>query len=288
LAVLRREILVYKIGKWGIAGAAATCAVAIGAGVASATVLTSAPKPGNYTLYGCISGSSRTLEGVYTSASAFKACPRGSTAVAFNSTGPQGKRGPTGPAGVGAPQWRAEVDNGAEFSVSDSPNLADTSSTTATYSDAGVVVAVGPVGKLTSAGIAYKGTGPLAENVWIGDGPEAGTPGVYSFSSGAADFCYGLGQSYNSSGVPTSFYMTGSNCIGTNGVNNLGDPLTLAEIAASFPANAEAYVWLGVVTGSGGTAPGTATVKTVAGQTVNATVGVTKEKSGALFSFVSG
>jgi hypothetical protein len=75
--------------------------------------------------------------------------------------------------------------------------------------------------------------------------------------------------------------MTGSNC-GTHS----GQTLTKAQIAADFPSAAEAYEWVGVVTGSGGVAPGTAEVRTVNGQSVNATVSVT-ELNGALFSYVN-
>jgi hypothetical protein len=280
---------VNKARKWGITGAVAASAMAVCAGVASAAVLTSAPTPGNYTLYGCISGSSRALEHVYTSASAFKACPRGSTAVAFNSTGPQGPRGktgPQGPPGAGAPAWRAEVDNGAEFSVADSPSLGDTSTTTATYSDAGVVVDIGPVAKLASANTAYAGSasgGTLAENIWIGDGPQASTPGIYPLSS--VDFCYGLGQQYSKSGVPANYYMTGANCTGTDGVNYAAAVLTPAQMAVDFPATAEAYEWVGV---TNATTPVSATIASVGGQHVNAKLGISKETSGALFSFVSG
>jgi hypothetical protein len=91
---------VKKSKKWGIAAVAATGVLIIGTGVASATVLSSAPQPGNYALYGCVSGTSRTLEHVYTVASNFKNCPSGSFAVAFNSTGPKGATGATGAAGA--------------------------------------------------------------------------------------------------------------------------------------------------------------------------------------------
>jgi hypothetical protein len=88
-----------NVKKWGIAGIAATGALIIGTGAASATVLSAAPAPGNYTLYGCVSGTTRTLEHIYTVASNFKNCPSGSFAVAFNSTGPKGATGATGKTG---------------------------------------------------------------------------------------------------------------------------------------------------------------------------------------------
>ena len=298
-----------KINKWGIAAIAAAGAAVIGtaAGVASAASSVTVPQPGSYVMYGCIVGSSHTLEDFSTTAAGFTGCTAGGTPVAFNSTGvkgatgatgstgakgdtgpqgpkgatgPQGPQGAQGPAGAGAVNWRSEVDNGAEFAVSDSTTLADTSSVTATYADAGVIVSIGQVGNLGSANTAYAYSGAkVSENIWIGNGPEASTPGIYSLST-PADFCYGLGQNYTS-GVPANFYMTGSNC-----GSYAGQSLTKAQIATDFPSTAEAYEWVGVVTGSGGAAPGTATVSAVNGQTVNATVRVTKLTSGALFSYV--
>jgi hypothetical protein len=96
--------------KVALAGTVITAAAVIaggGAYAATTAATAAAPKPGNYTIYACITGSNRTLTGVYTSASAFKSCPKGSTAIAFNSTGPKGATGPkgsTGPKGAtGAP-----------------------------------------------------------------------------------------------------------------------------------------------------------------------------------------
>lgn len=76
-----------------ITTAGAVVAAAISGGVAFAATHVTAPKPGNYVLYGCIVGSTRTMEHFYTSASDFRTCPRGSHAVAFNSTGPRGLPG---------------------------------------------------------------------------------------------------------------------------------------------------------------------------------------------------
>jgi hypothetical protein len=92
-----------KISKRVALAGTAIVAVAVIAGggaYAGTTIATAtAPKPGNYTIYACITGANRTLTGVYTSASKFKTCPKGSTAIAFNSTGPKGATGPQGPAG---------------------------------------------------------------------------------------------------------------------------------------------------------------------------------------------
>jgi len=306
-----------KKKKWGIVAMAATGVAVIGAaaGVASAASNVTVPQPGSYVLYGCISSAStgRTLEGFYTTASSFQSCPSGATAVAFNSTGPAGPKGatgatgpkgdtgaqgpkgntgpagptgptgPQGPAGAGAVNWRPEVDNGTEFAVSDGRRLADTSSTTATYSDAGVIVDLGLASNLATANTSYSGSGSakLEENIWLGTGPQASTPGIYPLTS--VDFCYGLGQDYTS-GVPGNFYMTGSNCAGTNGTNYSGQTLTLPQIAQYFHAHTEAYEWVGITNST----LGTATINTMAGQAIKAVVGVEKETSNALFSFVTG
>ena len=101
-----------KIKKLGITGAVAVGAVAICTGVAGASSISAAPKPGNFTIFGCVSGSSRTLEHVFTTASGFKSCPSGSFAVAFNSTGPKGAtgaKGATGPKGATGAQGPSGV-----------------------------------------------------------------------------------------------------------------------------------------------------------------------------------
>jgi hypothetical protein len=49
------------------------------------------------TYYGCVTGSTKTLEHVTTSA---HTCPSGSSAVKWNQTGPQGAQGPQGPPGT--------------------------------------------------------------------------------------------------------------------------------------------------------------------------------------------
>jgi Collagen triple helix repeat (20 copies) len=302
-----------KKKKWITAAVAAAGLAVTGAGVGVARAASSVvvPQPGNYVLYGCIVGSSHTLEDFSTTSSGFQGCPGGATVVAFNSTGPVGPKGatgatgpkgatgatgprgpkgdtgpqgPQGPAGAGAVNWRPEVDNGAEYALSDSSRLADTSSTTANYSDAGVVVDLGLASNLATANTAYTGSGSakLQENIWLGTGPQASTPGIYPLAS--VDFCYGLGQNYSKSGVPANFYMTGSNCAGANGTNYSGQTLTLAQIAVDFHAHTEAYEWVGITNST----LGTATVETVAGQSVRAVVGVEQETDKALFSFVTG
>jgi hypothetical protein len=78
--------------------AAPVMLVAAGGTALAATSSTPAP-PSN--LYGCVSGASRTLEGVYTVAGNFKACKDGFPfTVASGAPGRTGATGPQGPAGT--------------------------------------------------------------------------------------------------------------------------------------------------------------------------------------------
>lgn len=211
--------------------------------------------------------------------------PKGATGAtgatgAAGATGPQGPQGPAGPAGPqgpagpGASFW-TEVNNGAHFSISPSSTLADTSASAATYSDAGVYVPIGSAANLTSTQVAFTGGSGLAENIWIGDGPQATTPGVYTTP---ADFCYFLGQDYTD-GAPAQWYAQGSNC----GSLSTGTAYTLTQVAAAFPSQVEAYAWVGV---DGGSAIAGTKVGTVDGVSINATVGIL-DNSGVLTPYVN-
>ncbi|MFI5313621.1 MAG: hypothetical protein ACHQ06_05645 [Candidatus Dormibacteria bacterium] len=183
-----------------------------------------------------------------------------------------------------APTWKGEVDNGTEFALAHAP-LADTSNGVTSYADTGVVQDVGTVGSLTSSSIAYKGsasTGTLLENIWIGDGAQASTPGIYPLSS--VDFCYGLGQNY-SNGAPTEFYMTGAHCGSYSPAVVPGSTLTLSQITSDFPATLEAYAWVGVTSNGSSTPSGS--VSRVGHQTVDATFGfISNPGDGTLTAFV--
>jgi hypothetical protein len=179
--------------------------------------------------------------------------------------GPAGPAGPQGPAGAGAKFW-TEADNGAEWTLSPSANLGDTSASGATYADAGVVVDLGTLGNLTTSDLAYSGGTGLGENLWIGNGPEASTPGVNLFSSepNGADFCY---LSNNGDGT---FSALDQNC---DNAGLSGGSITLSQIQAAFPGSFEAYAWVGVETSSNA-AVSPAAIKTVDGVTVGETVGI--------------
>lgn len=130
-------------------------------------------------------------------------------------------------ASAGTGGFSYEMDNGSVWQLSATP--ASLTGADTGYADAGVVVDVGPASAFS--GITVKGSGPLAVNVWIGDGPNAYTPGTHSLSS-PAGFSYGFQQSNG------SFWMTSG--------PYAGQTLTPAQIAADF-AGDETYAWVGVV-----------------------------------------
>jgi hypothetical protein len=78
-----------------LAAAGLTVALA-GTGLAAADAVTSTP-----TYHGCVVGTSRTLEHVYTSKT--PTCPSGSFAAKWNQTGPRGPQGIQGPPGPAGP-----------------------------------------------------------------------------------------------------------------------------------------------------------------------------------------
>lgn len=92
------------------------------------------------------------------------------------------------------------------------------------YADAGVVVDLGLADNFT--GITADTSGPMATNIWIGDGPDL-TPGQHS----SANFSYGFEQS-------GSFWMTAG--------PKAGQTLTPAQIASDFKGK-EVYAWVGLV-----------------------------------------
>jgi hypothetical protein len=127
-----------------------------------------------------------------------------------------------------------EVDNGTNWALATMPLALANSN--AGYEDAGVVVDLGPVSDF--AGITAKGTGPLADNIWITDGPEAYSPGQHALSA-AVNFTYGTDN-----GDGTFYMMTGAQA---------GKNLTAVQIASQYKGF-EAYAWVGV------TSDGTSTV----------------------------
>lgn len=126
------------------------------------------------------------------------------------------------------------------------------------YADWGVVVDLGLADNFT--GITVNTTGPMAINIWIGDGSDAYTPGQYN----SANFSYGFEQS-------GSFWMT-------SGLY-AGQTLTPAQIATDFAGN-KVYAWVGLVY-SGTSVNGS--VSSVNGQAIgNRTVSFTNNGDGTV------
>lgn len=271
-----------------MAAAGICAALLVGGGTAYAvTAATGGGQPSSPTVYGCVTSTGQ-LEWLEVS-SPGHTCADHLHLWHWGVTGPTGKTGPQGPAGPQGPigpqgpagsygNLFSEVDNGAEYTVSPSPNLADTSAAGATYADAGVVYDLGPVDGLSSSAIAFTGsTGfPLTENIWIGDGPQASTPGTYKLSS--IDFCYGIGANTDSSGQPQDFQMQ-SGC-----GQYAGHTLTIHDILRDFPAEMEAYAWVGVV--STGSAVDTGSVHTIGGHNIDLLAGIL-DSGGVLTPYVS-
>ncbi|MGH3166704.1 MAG: hypothetical protein ACRDN0_12535 [Trebonia sp.] len=250
------------------------------------TAATGGGQPSNPTVYACVTGTGQVqwLEVSnpgHTCAGALHlwhwdvAGPTGKTG-ATGKAGIQGPAGPQGTAGIANSKLFTEVDNGAEYTVSPSPDLADTSASGATYADAGVVYNLGVIADLSPSALAFTGGTGLAENIWIGDGPQASTPGTYKLSS--VDFCYGIGANSNSNDQPQDFQMQ-SGC-----GQYAGQTLTLADIANDFPPALEAYAWVGVV--SSGNAVSTTNVDTIGGNEVGLLTGI-PASGGVLTPYVS-
>lgn len=94
------------------------------------------------------------------------------------------------------------------------------------YADAGVVLDLGLANNFSA--ITADTSGPMATNIWIGDGSDAYTPGQYS----SANFSYGFEQ------TDGSFWMTSG--------PHAGGSLTASEIATDF-SGSEVYAWVGLV-----------------------------------------
>lgn len=128
--------------------------------------------------------------------------------------------GSTGP-------FNYETDNGVSWQLTNTPTVMQ--GMDYGYADAGIVVDLGQADGFP--GITVKGSGPLAANVWIGDGANASTPGFHSLSD-PAGFSYGFQQ------PDGSFWMTSG--------PYAGQTLTPGQIATDF-AGEEVYAWVGVV-----------------------------------------
>lgn len=162
---------------------------------------------------------------------------------------------------------RYEFDNGSQWTLFQS-NAGSVNSTFPDqgYADAGVLVDIGPLSSLS--GINVTGSG-VTDNIWIGNGSEASTPGTHNVSDGV-NFAYGFDQ-----GGGQSFYMQGNSPYA-------GSVETLAQLQSEYPT-AEAYAWVGVET-SGSQVSGTAS--SVNGISVNRSVSITPADTGELHAHI--
>jgi hypothetical protein len=120
-----------------------------------------------------------------------------------------------------------EADNGSAWKLDAKPTVMTGSYTG--YADAGIVYDLGPASQFN--GITYTGTGNLVANVWIGDDPQAYTPGEHPFATDPVNFSYGFQQ------ADGTYWMTSG--------PEAGHTLTAADIQKDFPG-AEAYAWVGI------------------------------------------
>lgn len=99
--------------KGSVIAAVSGAAVVAGLGVAGATGAFSPAASSTATafpagsLHGCVSGSTRVLQNVYSSPNKGLTCPRGTFQVVWNEKGAAGAQGPAGPAGPTGPQGPA-------------------------------------------------------------------------------------------------------------------------------------------------------------------------------------
>lgn len=84
--------------RWGLAGAAVAVTLFGGGAAAGATVVASSPSAGGV-IYGCYSNAEVNGSHVFVLQDAGTTCPKGTTAILFNQTGPAGGPGPSGPPG---------------------------------------------------------------------------------------------------------------------------------------------------------------------------------------------
>lgn len=131
-----------------------------------------------------------------------------------------------------------EVDDGVSWTLATGPSSLSAPAQSASYADAGVVANLGLADNFASVdtptGVPFTGSANLRENIWIGDGTEASTPGTHPLSEGV-NFTYGF-----SNGDGT-FWITTSPKPAL-----VGQSLNAAQIAADFPGD-QIYAWVGVV-----------------------------------------
>ena len=92
-----------KIGRKAVVAGAATLILAIGSGVAAATVMSGGPIDTSGVIHGCWSNHAFRGSHLFVMQDTGMSCPRRTTAISWNAKGPQGPPGPSGPAGPTGP-----------------------------------------------------------------------------------------------------------------------------------------------------------------------------------------
>jgi len=165
-----------------------------------------------------------------------------------------------------------EVDNGVSWTLATHPASISAPLQSASYGDAGIVVDIGPASAFN--GITFTGSASLADNIWIGDGFEAYTPGNHPFATDSPNFSYG---SYNGSTglLAGTFNMFSGPYAGQN--------LSPSQIVTDFSGH-EAYAWVGVVYGGTNVS---GFVNSVNGRSTGRRVMSVTDQSGTLSATVS-
>lgn len=137
----------------------------------------------------------------------------------------------------GIPTVRYEADNGFNWALRDWPDhKALRPSAASPYGDAGIVVNLHQHASDYN-GITFRGYGPLAANLWVGDGSEAFETGNHHLSN-PVDFSYGA---INLADGSVQMF-TGPHA---------GQTLSISQVQADFGSHPIFY-WVGVVTSHGG------------------------------------
>lgn len=99
----KRRGLEMHLTKRAVLVAGAACALLIGGGTAGAAIMASGPVSSSGVIDGCYTNAEVNGSHVFVLQDQGTTCPKGTTAVSWNQTGPTGPAGPTGPTGATGP-----------------------------------------------------------------------------------------------------------------------------------------------------------------------------------------
>lgn len=173
-----------------------------------------------------------------------------------------------------------EFDNGTSWTLQGNTAALDQTYALPSYSDVGLVVDLGELGNLPSTGITATGTG-VFENIWLGNSPEAYTPGTHLLSS-TTTFSYGA--EYNSAKTTPA---NGTGLFQMYTGKYAGQYLTVADLQKDYPVTTEVYAWVGISFGISGTSSVSGSVSAVNGHAVgNRTLSITNNGDGTVTAVV--